>query len=366
LKGDQEENISALEWISVARLLIGGIKGSVRLWEHDGHGALRRMWSATVPEGVPHFTLDGDYVWVGQRSLYRLKLADGVLDATIKPAVTIRGTAACHGSLLVWDAGGVGRLRVHHGLDGFKTYEEFLANEAKVGAHDAPQIHVWTRDPTGQYVRRARLSAGRIASVLPLDSPLCLLIPAEGGCEMLLDLDKGMLSNAALEITPLPPPPLDPNLATTHEIKALLDLARQVPVHDRVSIFDESRKKSDLTPRKRIYWLTEQLRHYIETKKPGPVDLARELAEQEDNNATAEQIRTSTELFLQIPRAEANAINAEAAKKTELTPRQRTDWVIKQYRKYLEHHKPMGQDKKQPAEEKNAEESSGRPAGGNQ
>ena len=105
LKGARAEGISALHWISTSRLLIGGTGGSVQLCEHNGHGTLRHVWSATVPESVPHFVVDDDYVWVGQRSLYRLKLADGSLDATVKPGVNVQGIAACHGSLLVWDTG---------------------------------------------------------------------------------------------------------------------------------------------------------------------------------------------------------------------------------------------------------------------
>lgn len=365
LWGEQEEDISTLCWVNLSRLLVGGTRGLVRLYEHNGHGVLRQVWVAKVPEPVRNLSVDGDYVWLGQESLYHLKLADGKLDATVKPGVPVLGMAACHGSLLIWDTGNTdGRPRVHHGLDGFKTEKEFLANEAKVAAKDSPHIHVWERDPKAGYRSRAKISATRIAGILPLESPMCLVVLADGGRGLLLDLDRAKLSNTSLQVTPLPPLPVDPNVATSDQIKAMLDLAARLPMHDRDAIFKESmnkRKESHLTPRQLNEWLTEQFRHYIETKKPGPVNLAAELTEHEKNRVTLQQMQTAWELYSQIPREKANAITAESAKKG-LTGRQRYEWMIEQYRQYLEHHKPKVEEEKLPDEEIGGSNRNNKPA----
>ena len=356
------ERISTLVWTSPSRLLVGGTRGSAQLLERQSNGTFRQVWSAAVPGTIVRFALDGDYVWAESYSLNRLKLTDGHLDATFKPGVVVKGMVGCHNALVMWDSGAVGAT-FHRGLDGFKSMKELLDNDAKQATKNSPCIHIWMRDPEKGYVRRAKIPAGHLAGVLPLESPLCLVIPSEGGVAMLLDLDKFKLSNTALQVIPLPPPPDDPNLPTLEQEKTMFALAARVPLRDRIGIFQDSMKQTDLTGRQKIDWLTEQFRHYIETKKPGPVNLAEELAEQEKNNATPEQMTTMHRLYMQLPRTEANALTAESAKKG-LSDRQRFDWLIEQYRQYLEHHKPTPEKKKQPDEKKAAEESPGRkPAG---
>lgn len=241
-----------------------------------------------------------------------------------------------------------------------------MANEAKVAAKESPHIYVWVRDPKAGFVRRTTILAVRIAGVLSLESPLCLVIAADGGRGMLLDLEKEKLSIALLQVTPLPPaplPPVDPKLPTSEQTETLVDLVKRVPAHDRFAIQKEASKKTDQTPRQRVEWLIEQYRQYIETKKPapfvfgGPEDV-------DPDQPTPEQLRTQVTLYGQLPQAEANAINAAASKETDLTPRQRIEWLIEQYRQYLERHKPTPEEKKQSNEETGAEESPGRkPAG---
>ncbi|MFZ5829615.1 MAG: hypothetical protein ACOY3P_05990, partial [Planctomycetota bacterium] len=233
------EAVSAMAWASPSRLLIGGSKGSVRLFEHRGNAVFIHVWSATLPEGVPEFALDGDYAWTGRRSLYRLRMSDGSLDATVAPGVIVKGLAACHGSLLVWD-GGIVQPRVHHGLDGFSTVEEFWAHESRMAAKELPRIQVWARESKNGFSRRASIPAAGPAGILPLETPLCLVIAADDGAATLLDLEKCTLSPVAIQVTPLPPPPPNPNVATSDEIKATFDLSARVPMRERNAIFKEA------------------------------------------------------------------------------------------------------------------------------
>ena len=72
-------------------------------------------------------------------------------------------------------------------------------------------------------------------------------------------------------LPPPPPLPVNPNLATQEQLGTMTKLAMRVPRADRFAIFEAANKRTDLTPRQEVELATKQLRQYIETKKPGPV-----------------------------------------------------------------------------------------------
>ena len=246
---------------------------------------------------------------------------------------------ACHRCLVAW---GLDSARSFSPTKPFKTVQKANAEYARVAALPPPARHidVWARDPKLGYVRRAWIAAPRIAGVLPLESPLCLVITADGE-GLHLDLDKCKLSPVALQVTPLPPPPplpVNPNLATQEQLGTMTKLAMRVPRADRFAIFEAANKRTDLTPRQEVELATKQLRQYIETKKPGPVV--------DPPPATREELRTMLDMGKQVPVAERRAIATEADKKTRLTDRDLVLWVTQQYRQYLEQHKPKPDEKK--------------------
>ena len=222
--------------------------------------------------------------------------------------------------------------RIHHGLDGFKTREEANAAFLKESAENAPklQLDLWAIDPKKGYIRRARTAVPRIAAILPLESPLCLVITYNGE-GLHLDLDKGTLSPVALQVRPLPPPPVNPNLANQEQLQTMTGLAIRVPKADRFAIFEAVNKRTDLTPKQKVELATKQLREYIETKKPGPVV--------EPPPTTPEEFQTLMNLAKRIPSAQQKVVVEEATKKTDLTDRDRVLWITEQYRRYLERHK---------------------------
>ena len=196
--------VSALTWVSDSRLLVGGAAGSVELMERRDGNKLRRVWAAApAPRRITRLALDGEYVWAEGQSLQRLSLADGHVDATVKPEVHIEALAACHQRLLISGT----------------TWENRMP---------AFSISIWAHKADGGYELQKRISVADLPpEFLPLKAPGCLVITHDGK-GWLLDLGKNSLSPLALQITgvPVAPPPAHPNAATWNRVRRMEDLRK--------------------------------------------------------------------------------------------------------------------------------------------
>jgi hypothetical protein len=69
------EDVSALLWLSESRLLVGGRRGAVQLFERQGNKP-RRLWAITLPQTAAYaFASGGEYVWARAGSV-NLRMPD--------------------------------------------------------------------------------------------------------------------------------------------------------------------------------------------------------------------------------------------------------------------------------------------------
>ena len=301
-------SIQRLLWISPTRLLVGADDESLRLLERTGDYGVRSLWKTSVgPLGARQIAPDGDYVWAGDRTLHRLRIADGQIAAVLKPDINVRATAVCHKSLLVWDD---------------------------------DSVEIWAPNAGGtKYALAGRVQCEFAAAIFPLEARKCLVVTAPGRA-VLLDLGSRRPSPFELQVSLAPPPPktTDATMALTEELGAMISLSRKVPSARADAILEESDRKPDLSPRQRVIWATGELRRAIKEQggpiAPPPPPTAEEVV------AAKKEMRTELELGKQIPFAQTKIIVEEAVKNANLTDRERRQWIIKKYREYLATHKP--------------------------
>jgi uncharacterized protein YjbI with pentapeptide repeats len=264
--GEVAEFALALHWVSPSRLLASGTQRSVGLFEVQ-RGALRPVWIIALPAYTRLFALDGEYAWVGDydgTSPQRLRLSDGRVDAVVKADFPVVGMNACHGALLTWDRGSpilsplaTSRLPtpVPPATSGSEGVEAKAQGEATAWQPDS--LSIWRRDAKGAYARRGKvciryldIAAGRlgggIAGILPLEAPCCLLISSQGA-GFRLDLDKAVLSPAALQVTPPPPAPVGSKAEMRQLSAVYMSLLSHVPRSERDEIVKEYLRKVDPT-----------------------------------------------------------------------------------------------------------------------
>ncbi len=232
LLSNEHANITALEWISTNRLLIGADDSSVQLFELDVRTLkLKRLWEKTPNPhqgGVYQFSLDADGAWVGKSRLMRFRFDNGETDATIDFALGGRRMMAVCRHILV------------------------LGDRKKAGT-----ILNWSPKEGAVYTPGPDLSTGEVGGVLPLESPKCLVL-TEAGAGQVVDLNSGDVAPTLLQVD-WRAPESDPNRPTREEFSSMMQLARKIP-HERCdAIFAEANQKTDWTPKKRVEWVTDRL-----------------------------------------------------------------------------------------------------------
>ena len=342
--GEKLGPLRRLKWVSTSQLLAAGGGGTMELYEHKGDGVLRRLWTAAAPAAGAYcdLALDGDFVWIGDQTLGRIRLADGRLDAKIEASDPVDRAAACHDRLLLW-----GQEYVPAPTFLGPSAQPSGRAEAAMGEGVAPPravrhyLCVWARGRNSGYVRRKRIETPKLAGVLPLKSPLCLLI-AEDGRGLRLDLDGGTLTPAALQVTPLPPAVPAPRFADAaakaewEEIKAkrheAFELAKRVPEADRNVIYNAVVATPNLTGRQQADLFAQKFREYIQVYKPGPVV--------DSPPASDAEYQALNGLVAKTPARARDAIEAEARKTIGLSERGYVLLLTQKYREYLATHKP--------------------------
>ena len=300
-------SIVELLWISPTQLLAGVDDGSVQLLERGEDNGLRQVWRASVdPMGVRQIVPDGDFVWAGWRDLRRLRLADGQAGPALRPDTVALGAAVCNKFLLTWDRELIG---------------------------------VWAPAARGaKYANVAKIPCENVAAILPHEGKKCLVINTSGE-GLLLDLNTRRLSPLALQVSLPPPRAEDPDAKRAmEELRTVISLDQKVPRAKAAAIFEEAKKRHDLTPRQQTLWAIGELERAIKDQG-GPIAVPPPPTA-EEVVAAKKEMRTELELGKQIPFAQTKIIVEEAVKNANLTDRERRQWIIKKYREYLATHKP--------------------------
>jgi len=242
--------VCSVLWISTTRVLVGATDGSMQLLEREGSAKLKVIW-ATAPdkslEQVRQFTRDGNHAW-SLVPLRRLRLSDGHVDAPIAAGFKV--------DVIL-------RLQDHLVLAGWKGVD----GQQFFFPPPVPVLAEWKSEAEKGYVPGPSPAVPQgVAGILPVEpgQTTCLVIGYDA-VGRVFNPETAKLEPVPLHVVSLPIP-VNPDVPSEEERKALMDLGEKVPPEQLVELIHEADKKN-FTKKQWTDWLIAQFQLVIARNK---------------------------------------------------------------------------------------------------